>query len=79
MMATATVNSTAQHTHDCAHCTPLGSLANYDLYFCRQTPLGGPTVVARWGSRGCEYTSGINSANVVLREAQRRAEEQGLL
>lgn len=68
-----------QHVHDCPHCTPLGPLNSFDLYHCDQ---GGnnPTVIARWGSEGAQYSSGMGFAGYVpeLTEAKRRAVAMGL-
>lgn len=67
-----------RYTHDCARCTPLGSWADYDLYFCRQTG-GLPTFVARYSSEGALYVSGPASAHPALAEAKKRARAAGLL
>lgn len=53
----------AAHKHDCADCILLGGTADvgrvYDLYF---HPGDDPTVVARYGSDGPDYYSGLRSA-----------------
>jgi hypothetical protein len=38
-----------------------------------------PTLVARYGDEGPDYTSGYPSSLPVLQEAERRARERGLL
>ena len=53
-----------QHTHDCDACIFLGNLSvicgdiskRYDIYLCASA-MGGPDVVARYGSDGPEYRS----------------------
>ncbi len=45
--------------HDCDGCVFLGANDIYDFYFC---PDGGPTVVARFGSGGQQYLSGLEIA-----------------
>lgn len=42
-------------THDCDACTFLGTYDGIDLYFCP----GEPTIIARYGDDGPEYSSGI--------------------
>jgi hypothetical protein len=68
-----------QFTHDCDRCVFLGRYQECDLYFCKG--VGFPTVLARWGSEGPEYTSGLGLAHADHRlgEAKRRAIERGLL
>lgn len=69
--------------HDCDECISLGehkvgSVAA-DLYFCTQ---GGAsdTVIARYGDDGPDYCSGLEfKHNPFLREAEKRATEQGYL
>jgi hypothetical protein len=76
-----------RYEHDCSKCVFLGQhyddkeVQNYDLYFCPQHGLGMPTVLARHGSSGPDYASGLGGADVVppLREAKRRAINKGLL
>lgn len=62
--------------HDCQQCVSLGRYENHDLYFCRKSA-GLPTVIARYGNEGSEYTSEMFYAdrvvNPVLMEAQRRS------
>jgi hypothetical protein len=43
-------------------CVFLGTLDDYDLYYCDQGSLGIPTVIARWGTEG-NYKSGMCFAN----------------
>ena len=46
------------YTHDCDVCVFLGSYqrsVDYDLYVCK----AGKTLVARWGSEGYQYDSGL--------------------
>jgi len=74
---------TPRYTHDCDHCTFLGTFqdgANYDLYVhvLKEHPAL-TTVVARWGSDGSNYTSGLRTNHPALVEAERRATEKGLL
>lgn len=72
-----------QYHHDCDQCTFLGNFrtnaTNYDLYHCNQSGVG-PTVIARFSSRGGDYLSGLVFAhrNTSLGEAKRRAVEKGL-
>lgn len=73
-----------QFIHDCDQCVFLGqykhplkdgTLEPVDLYFC-PAALGGPTVIARYGNEGPEYSSGISFGlreGHVLREALIRA------
>jgi len=71
-----------QFVHDCDACTFLGRANDtdgdsHDLYF----HIDGNyiTVIARYGNAGPQYTSGWNSINPILIEAQRRAVEKGLV
>ena len=46
------------YKHDCDFCIYLGSYQlylDYDLYLCK----AGKTLVARWGSEGNQYDSGL--------------------
>lgn len=65
--------------HDCKNCTPLGQHDGHDLYHCLQ---GGdmPTLIARYGNHGEQYTSGLAFADrdPCLAEAKRRAVAAGL-
>lgn len=59
--------------HDCDNCIYLGQHEEYDLYYCTQ---GGdwPTVIARYGDEGSEYTSGLKiEIDAVLNIAKTRA------
>ena len=73
-------------THDCDTCTFLGSDEGHDFYFCGSShPF--PTVIARYGSDGPEYASGLEIAEALagskenhpLVKALRLAQEKGLL
>lgn len=72
--------SPAKFTHDCTECNYLGRHLGNDLYHCLQ---GGnlPTVLARFGNEGPDYTSGLPAVPYVpaLAEAKRRAIAAGLL
>ena len=52
---------TAVWVHDCEKCTYLGQTTYsdklYDLYVCEEEGSLGPTLIARYGSDGPEYTS----------------------
>ena len=51
------------HAHDCDRSTFLGSDDGHDFYHCSQGAL--PTLIARWGSAGSAYTSGLETALAV--------------
>jgi hypothetical protein len=72
---------TPKYTHDCTDCKFLGNYKgthyHYDLYYCPQS--GMPTVVARYGNEGAEYSSGLGFTLPHLVEAERLAKEQGYL
>lgn len=68
-----------RHTHDCDRCVFLGQHEEYDLYFCKQVAGFGDTVIARFGSEGPDYSSGIGFDIPYLQEAERLAREKGLL
>ena len=62
------------YKHDCDVCIYLGSLhqvLDYDLYLCE----AGKTLVARWGSEGNQYDSGLALIpnNFTIAVAARRA------
>ena len=64
------------YKHDCDVCVFLGSYQrnvdyNYDLYVCK----AGRTLVARWGSEGNQYDSGLALIphNFAISVAARRA------
>ena len=67
----------ARFTHDCADCVFLGQYLDFDLYF---HPGENSTVIARYGSDGPDYISGMTFANVhpALKEAKTRAISNGL-
>lgn len=53
------------HSHDCGACVYLDTIEGkrtHDLYFCRGTQ-DRPTIVARFGSDGPEYFSGLAFAS----------------
>lgn len=73
-----------RYVHDCDLCKPLGECGTYDLYVCHKQ--GAPTVIARYGSEGSEYNSGLvfsypenPPSTPALVEARLRAENAGLL
>lgn len=45
------------------NCTFLGHFNKHDLYYSEQ--IGFPTVIARYGSKGHEYVSGIAFVGVI--------------
>ena len=62
------------YKHDCDVCIYLGSYqlyVDYDLYVCK----AGKTLVARWGSEGNQYDSGLALIphNFAISVAARRA------
>ena len=62
------------YKHDCDVCVFLGSYQlclDYDLYVCK----AGKTLVARWGSEGNQYDSGLALIphNFAISVAARRA------
>jgi hypothetical protein len=63
--------------HDCDDCVFLGHYLENDLYYCPKEP----TILARYGADGPEYTSGLTFAehDPRMAEAFRRAEQNGLL
>lgn len=65
------------YPHVCAACVYLGFYDERDLYFCPQVSI--PTVLARFGPADQDYLSGTGSSDPVLKEAERRAREKGLL
>lgn len=79
----------AIHKHDCDCCEYLGTVTalpdafapsaiDYDLYFCAQGGIG-PTVIARYGSEGPQYSSGIGFPHNALKVAEFRAVRRGLM
>jgi len=71
---------TPRFEHDCDRCVFLGIEGEHDLYFCVQGD-GRPTVVARYGDNGPDYTSALELADLIpaLGVARRLARERGLL
>ena len=71
------------YEHDCEKCVFLGRSSDgyTDLYFCNASD--GPTVVARYGSLGHQYTSllveMVPARGVWLNEAKKAAQTHGLL
>ena len=70
-----------RYTHDCTDCIYMGRLWHLDLYFhpgdgAHPTDL---TVVARFGSDGPDYESGIGSQSMGVYVAVQRAVERGYL
>lgn len=64
------------------HCLFLGRYKQYDLYYAAEE-IGGPTVVARFGNDGPEYSSGmcfgwLPKPEHPLVEARRRSQARGL-
>lgn len=68
-------------THDCESCRFLGHYDGNDLYYCHPKTQLLPTVVARFGDDGPEYTSAVPVLQLhpSLAEAARLARSQGLL
>lgn len=72
-----------RYTHDCSKCIDLGPYEyqdhSYDLYYCSNEP----TILARWGNEGPDYSSGIifgqlePDSSKPLSEAYRRAKAKG--
>lgn len=71
--------ATQYTSHECPSCIFLGQHGSFDLYYCTQH--GNPTVIARYGDTGPDYTSGLCFVGAVpaLTEAYRRAVERGLI
>jgi hypothetical protein len=85
-----------EYEHDCENCVFLGHIVekgpsgrraqSYDLYYCTQAPLI-PTVIARYGDEGAEYSSGLEIAKALAEEeeddplvfAMEEAQRRGLL
>jgi len=65
-----------RYKHDCDHCKPLGTFAEYDLYYCDELDA---TVLARYGDEGHQYFSGLNTGRPELKIAQLMAEELGFI
>jgi hypothetical protein len=81
------MDDTPQFVHDCKECVFLGRFnavdentynhVDYDLYFCKKG--NHTTVIARYGDKEWEYSSGIMFHTDELTEAKRRAKEKGLI
>jgi len=71
-----------RYQHDCMGCTFLGRFVcqdeEVDLYHCYQLA-DHPTVIARYGDEGAQYTSGRRIPDPRLKEASRRASLLGLV
>ena len=80
VLAMLPTSDTPRFQHDCDVCQFLGHYRDHDLYFCDATPAV-PTVRARYGSDGMQYTSGLQLAEFDphLTEARERAIARGLL
>lgn len=71
--------------HDCEKCVFLGWFWGYeldkpfDLYFCEQGGLFGPTVIARYGDDGADYQSGLGTKTKCLQMAEKLARGLGLI
>ena len=63
-----------RYQHTCSECRYLGEYNEYDLYYCPQSGVF-PTVLARYGNKGSEYTSGMQSDHPALVEARARYED----
>lgn len=72
---------TPMFTHDCEQCVFLGHYNNHDLYYCGHPDVqqGIPTLIARWGNDGPEYSSGMAFVGTIpeITEAYRRAKKLG--
>ena len=71
--------SRRMYTHDCDRCVSIGVFGETDLYYCAQN--GDPTVIARFGNDGPDYTSGMvfaDRGHPLLAEAKARAIAKGL-
>ncbi len=72
------------YAHDCDNCTYLDTIEYLDLYFC---PQGGmPTILARYGNNGQDYSSGLmrrpyagHKGTEIRFKGQQLAIERGLL
>lgn len=75
----AETNEGQKFTHDCDKCQFLGHYEGHDLWYCAPP---GVTIIARWGSDGPDYCSGMvfgrEDKIPELGEAFRRAEALGL-
>lgn len=66
-----THKSPMRYKHDCKLCKPLGTFAEYDLYYCEQA--GIPTVIARFSDDESEYFSGLQTMHPILMMAEMMA------
>ena len=84
------VINTPEHDHDCLRCKYLGHVVigneRQDLWFCSSSSI--PTLIARWGSEGSQYSSGLtfgvsdfayHDYNAPLAQALMRAVALGLI
>ncbi len=67
-------HQSSRFIHDCGMCSFLGRTKDYDLYYCAKSI---PTVIARYGDNGQDYTSGMNSSLPELIEAKEIAYARG--
>lgn len=74
------------YEHDCENCKTLGEFHGQELYYCEQSRVGGipiPTLIARYGNKGWEYTSGMlfgkKRIDPILTEAYDRAIKKGYI
>lgn len=68
-----------EYKHDCSKCTFLGKFEEYDLYYCDKSL---PTLIARYGDEGPQYSScpvSMDSGLKPLRAAKAMAADQDLL
>jgi len=68
------------YEHDCPVCHFLCTFKGHDLYYCEEgNPV--PTVIARYGSKGHEYMSGMaaKDASPYLQKAYSIAVSRGLI
>jgi hypothetical protein len=74
--------ATPTFRHECKTCAFLGIFEEHDLYVCLKEDGTIKTVIARFGSDGPDYASGLHSAGETglpcLREALARARIRGL-
>lgn len=70
------------YKHDCKFCKPLGEFNGHDLYYCDQKQPE-PTLIARFGNEGPDYTSGMifGKQRIIpeLAEAHARAIQRGYM
>lgn len=72
-------NDMQRYVHDCDECKFVGVYKEHDLYFCKNEP----TVIARYGNEGYEYSSGLvfaeKDGSKPLYEAKKNAIRLNLL